>query len=306
MDPKQEILDLIKSNGPTLPVEVAKGINTNILLASAYVSELVSNKLLKVSHVKVGGSPVYYLSGQESKLQDFIPKLHEKEQRALKELIKAKLLKDSELEPVVRVGLRNSKDYAKPVEVQVGGEKVLFWRWYLSSKEEIEMLIRQKYVSKKAEIPKEAPKEVKPEVKQEMPITDQIEREKVIEDARQQFKPEPEVKKPVFQAQAISGSFYGKIKSFFDEHNIKLVQEDIVKKNSHFWFVVEVPASIGYISYYCEAKNKKTISSSDLSEAFVKGSSKNLPILFLSTGNVSKSVQERLETEFKNVILKKV
>ena len=77
-DNKEKILSFIKGKGPVLPVEVAKHIDSNILMASAHLAELSSNGKLKISNVKVGGSPLYYLPGQEAQLQKFADSLEEK------------------------------------------------------------------------------------------------------------------------------------------------------------------------------------------------------------------------------------
>ncbi|MFC1750828.1 hypothetical protein ACFL2V_18710, partial [Pseudomonadota bacterium] len=250
-----------------------------------YLSELVSNGLIKVSSVKIGGSPLYFAPGQEGKLEKYIEKLHEKEQRAVNKLKLDKVLKDSELEPIVRVSLRNAKDFAKPVEVSIGGNKQIFWRYFLTPKEEVERIIRSKFMkgipAKKPE-PQQVLREEKERVYEERP------------------KLEKTFEKPK------TSNFYDKIKKYFEEHNIKVIAEEEVRRKKHYWFKLEVPASIGYLSYYCEAKDKKTISSSDLSDSLVKAQNKRLPLLYLSNGKVSKSVEEMLENEFKSVVLKTI
>ncbi len=282
---REQILSFIRSKGPVLPVEVAQLLKSNILLASAYLSEMVSNGTLKISNVKVGGSPLYYMPGQERMLEKYISKLHEKEQRAVLELKQKKVLKDSELEPVVRVGLRNARDFAKPVEVLINNQKQLFWRWFLTPKSEVESIIRERYLKK--------------------PVaerTPQVESKGAGGETKEQKKiPEQTVKEDVKRV-----SFKDKVLEFFDEHNIKIRQQEEVKKNKHYWFIIEVPASIGYITYYCEAKSKKTITPSDLSDALVKAQTRRLPLLYISNGKSSKSLQEMMDNEFKNIILKEI
>src|SRR3990167_1443000 len=99
-DNREKIIGFIREKGPILPVEVGKFINTSILMASAHLSELSSADKVKISHVKVGSSPLYYLPGQEAQLQRFSENLHEKEKRAYSLLFQKKILKDNELEPL--------------------------------------------------------------------------------------------------------------------------------------------------------------------------------------------------------------
>ena len=70
--------------------------------------------------------------------------------------------------------------------------------------------------------------------------------------------------------------------------------------------IVEVPSAVGSLTYYCKAKNKKRISDSDLSSAFVQGQLKKLPVLFLTKGELTKKAREMLSKEFKNIKIKKI
>lgn len=73
---REKLLNFIKMNGPILPVQVSKFLNTNIIFAGAMLSELVANNHARISNTKKGGSPFYYVKGQESRLQNlshFLP-----------------------------------------------------------------------------------------------------------------------------------------------------------------------------------------------------------------------------------------
>src|SRR3989344_7962979 len=115
MDVREKIIAFIKIRGPVLPVQVSKEIKLDILMSSAYLSELVSNKKLKISYLKIGGSPLYYAQGQEAKLQNFTSNLHEKEKRIYELLSQKKILRDNELEPLSRATIRQIKDFAVPL-----------------------------------------------------------------------------------------------------------------------------------------------------------------------------------------------
>ena len=55
---KQKILRTFRTRGPSLPVHIAKEINMSILFASAFLSELLSEKELKLSNMIVGSTPI--------------------------------------------------------------------------------------------------------------------------------------------------------------------------------------------------------------------------------------------------------
>jgi hypothetical protein len=139
---QEKILAEIKAKGPVLPAQIARLLHTNILLASAQLSELVDDKKIFYSHTKFGGSPVYYLKGQEPKLQELYSNLNDKEKQAFDELKARKILKDAALTPLLRVALRNIKDFAVPVNVNHNGQTELYWKWYLLSNEEAGTIIK--------------------------------------------------------------------------------------------------------------------------------------------------------------------
>jgi len=137
------ILSLIKAKGPILPVEASKKIGDDIIIASAYLATLVSRSEVKVSHLKVGGSPLYFLPGQEAMLQEFSDRLSPPEKRAYTLLKEKKVLRDAELEPVQRVSLRAIKDFALPLNVKHEANIEIFWKWYLIPDAEAEPLIKR-------------------------------------------------------------------------------------------------------------------------------------------------------------------
>ena len=126
MGHQETIINFIRSKGPVLPAKVAKMLSTDLLLASAQLAELVDSKKLKISNTKVGSSPVYYIEGQEARLQGLYDELNEKDKRAYGLLKEKKVLKDDELDPLMRVAVRSIKDFAIPLQVTYNNQKLLF------------------------------------------------------------------------------------------------------------------------------------------------------------------------------------
>jgi hypothetical protein len=72
----------------------------------------------------------------------------------------------------VRVSLRSIKDFAKPLEANIKGQKELYWKWYLIPAQEAEQLIMKKEKLPMApELKKEEAVEVKPVPEQALPGT---------------------------------------------------------------------------------------------------------------------------------------
>ena len=137
------VKQLVRMRGPVIPSQISKEIGTNILMASAILSELASKNDVKISSVKFGGTPLYYVPGQEPKLQNYLTSLAQKEREAFEQLKSNGVLSDTSLDPATRVALRQIKDFAKPLDVSINGEAYLFWKWYLLANEEAEVHIKK-------------------------------------------------------------------------------------------------------------------------------------------------------------------
>jgi hypothetical protein len=131
---KRKILDILKQDGPSLPVPIAKKISMQPMFASAILSELLNEKRIKTSSMKIGSSPLYLIPGQEEKLETFTENLGGVEKEAFLKLRDNKFLEDATQEPRIRVALRSLKDFAIPIQLN-GGK--LFWKYLTISTEKI-------------------------------------------------------------------------------------------------------------------------------------------------------------------------
>ncbi|MBU2634306.1 MAG: hypothetical protein KJ674_03605 [Nanoarchaeota archaeon] len=263
---KSKILDYINKNGPVLPIQISRQMNSNTIFAGAVLSELISNKKILVSRAKVGGSPVYYIQGQEYKLDMLYKYLNEKERKIYDLLKQNRILKDDKLEPWQRVAVREIKDFAMMLTTREGD---IFWKWYQLSDNEAETLIISSLKLPKKQEVKETPK--KQEVQTE-----------IIEEIKEIQKP---LKKP-------QEDLNPSLESYFLKKNIKIIDKTIIKKNKEIEFTSHIPSEIGNIKFYIKFKDKKKISDSDLSIEHNKSQLKKLPLLFLTTGELTKKAKE--------------
>ncbi len=318
------VLRLIKMKGPLIPIQITKEISGNTMFAGAILSQLVDEKKAFLTNVKVGGSPVYYVSGQEPRLVEFCKYLNEKDRKTFDLLKQKRILKDSEQNPLIRFSLRTIKDYAMPLEVKMGDSTEIFWKWYLVSDSEAETLIKEelKELFPKKEIPvqKEIPKEEvrievrKEEIKREMPRREEAKKITEFADETQAeqssagprkssafSREKEEVKKKI---RIIEDDFLEKTKRFFKNKEIEIINFKILRKNSEIEFILKVPSTVGSFEYYCRAKNKKNLSDADLSSTYVQGQLKKMPAILLTTGELTKKAKELMSKEFKLNIIK--
>ena len=342
MPREERILEFMRREGPMLPNKLARFLGTDLIIAGAHLSELSSRKVVLITHLKVGGgSPIYYLPGQEEKLQQFYGELNGKDKASYDLLKEKKVLRDKGLDPLTRVSLRNTKDFAKPLQVNLGEDKEIFWKWYLLKNEEavelIKGLLKPKIEAKKEEpIVKEeltppkidAKEEAKPEPVKVEPVKRE---EKIEEETKTEVKKEPETKKEIKKPEEkqevlearegesarprkeepkeakkkkeIQSDFFEKVKSFLNLKNIKIAEADALRK-TEINLILKVPTAVGEILYYAKAKAKKKCSDKDVSSAFLEGQMKKLPVLFLYSGEITKKTEEMLQQDiFKNLIL---
>ena len=300
----QNILRIAKNRGPVIPTDVSRELGITSILASAILSELVSKNRLKISNVKMGGTPFYYSEGQEEKLQNYTQYLHDKEKLAYEMLKKSLVLRDKTLEPITRVALRQIKDFAIPLNVRNEEDVELFWKWYLISNEDSEPLIKKilgvpeqtnannanpEETEKHKETKQKEHDEKKPLNKPEKPKKNQTSPEK------------PNPKNP---PKKNFENFLKKVTDYFNEKNIEIVEDFSDKKKKEAEFVIKIPSPVGQIKYFCKAKDKKNCNDGDLSTAYVQGQSKKLPVLFLTTGKLTKNAKEMLDKEFNNMRVK--
>ena len=296
----KKILNHVRQNGPLLPIKIAKLIDKDTLFASAMLASLVSSGQVKMTNVKIGGSQLYYVVGQESKLQDLSKYLHEREKEVYEVLKKNQVLRDVDLKPIQRIALRETKDFAIPIAVKDEDRREIFWKWYLTSddkaKELITMVFQKTPIKKHEEIKKQ---EIKEEIR--LPVIEEI-------------RPEPKLAEKKIEVEKLKkvktktkDDFQDLIGLFVKQNQIHILEQKITRKNKEINMIVKLPSRIGTLNFYVKCKNKKIISNADLSLAYNEGQQKNLPILFLTTGKPTKKALEYIEKSLNNrLILKQI
>ena len=299
-----EVIEFLKINGPSTPAKVAKQLGTSLLLSSAILGEIASKGVILMSNLKIGGgSPLYYLRDQEEMLQNFSDALNSKDKQAYQILLEQRVLRDKALTPILRISLRQIKDFAIPLKITSGGESEIFWKWYLLDNREAEEKIKQILGVNDSKVPAK---------EKSAPASSEI---KKPTEERNVIKERPETQTKIHE-QGIDlntdffmksgNSFSKKLKTYFEEKSIVIRWYDIIKKNREFVFTSEVPSSIGSSRYYVRAIDKKKVNEGDLAITIVEAQHRNLPALLVSNGDISKKVEEKMSTIFKDITFVKI
>lgn len=304
MDPKDKVLQLVRMRGPVIPSNIHKEIGMDLMMTSAILSEMVEKGMLRISSVKIGGSPLYYAPGQEHRLQEYSNKLHEKDKRVYDLLNSKGILRDKALDPLTRVALRQIKDFAKPLEVTIGEDREIFWKWYLLPTDQTEPLIRTALGFAEEKKPEPVP-EPAPAVQAQKPAQQTKLPQKPIMPTEQVLLQKAAVAERKQEKQKAEDSFVKRIMDYFRKNSIIIEEQKAIRK-AEIDFIIKVPSAVGELRYYCKAKNKKRSNDADLSAAYVQGQLRKLPVLFLTTGELAKAAKGMLEREFAGITIKKV
>ncbi len=260
---KEKILAILRRRGPSLPVHVAREMEMSMLFASAFLSELLSEKKIKISFMRVGSSPLYFIAGQEVSLKKFSQYLGRKEKEAYSLLENKKFLKDTEQEPAIRVALRSIKDFAIPFKKA----EEIYWRFLSEPEEDLK-------ISEKPKIQKTIEK------KQEKGL--QI-FEKPIN------KKEKPVKKKTISKKT-NEKFFEKVKEFLSSKSIEIT--DIINFNKGELILKVLVNNKPEILI---AYNKKRINETDIVKAHLKASELNLHYIVISLAEPAKKLKTFLE-----------
>jgi hypothetical protein len=290
---KTRIIGILKQKGPSVANAIARTLELPNILTSAILSEMASDKVVKISYLKIGGSPLYYLPGQELVLENFTSHLELKEKEAFSKLKESGILIDSELDPAIRVAFRNMKDYAVPLKVRVNNEDKIVWKYYMLNNVDGEVKLNELFEQKEEKQEQKA-KEVVKEVKKIEKIEKPAEKkEEKAEKPKIREKTEKKAKTDI----------KGLTEKWLSNSSSELKKELLVK-NKEASFVISSKSGIGMIDFLLVVKDKKALNEADLAMAYKEGMNQKLPVIVLSKGKPSKKLLEYAETFGGHLILR--
>lgn len=319
------IITLLKKKGPLVPNDIKKELKGDTLLFGAMLSEMKSRGRVKLTHLKKGSSPFYYLPGQEAMLEKNFELLNPKDQDTVRVLKEKKVIQDNGLELIRRVSLRQIKDYAKEFSISTKEGDYLFWRYYLISEEKATEILKERFAPKPA--PEKKPESV---VEEKTPKHPQKKVEETPPESSQpkvKTKPSKPTPKVVVDVAVVKHEedqktlsetvkeeigkleqtpFYNTVRGFFKQESIGVEEERVEKKGKEYDFVVRVPSAVGQMKMFCRAKEKKKMTEGDVAPALLKAKQRDLPLLFLARGDFTKKSKVMMKKEYSGLILKQI
>jgi len=307
---KQKIISAIEKRGPSLPIHISKEIEMSTLFTSAFLSELLSSKKIKITNMKVGNSPIYYLSGQEKQLEPFSEYLKNKEKEAFMLLKEKRFLKDKNQEPAIRVALRSIKDFAKSFQ---NNENELWWRYFLIPEEEFYSKKKEKANDEEGTEKKEETKpannrqeesknkEEKVEEKKHN-IFDSDEKSKEVKKEDKTENPETK-KKPSNKKE--KPEFVKEVLDYLNKNNINTEQEISFKKKE-YQAIIKVNSDIGPVDFFLLAKGKKKISTDDVIDVINEAKKQKLYGLLLYSEEIQNKAEDFARDNSQILKIKKI
>lgn len=295
---KEKIIEFIRSNGPSLPVQIAKHTGLSILFASAFLSELFGEKRIRMSYLRVGSSPLYFLDEQEDQLEKFSQYLKSKNKEAFNLLKEKKILKDSEQHPAIRVALREIKDYA----FSFHKDEEIFWRYFLFGEEEVRSYFEQGINQEKEIVPE---KEIVEKVQEEENKEKEQDMLNIFPEKKETIE---EIKKEITQKKKITKikssknkspkkndkkneNFFNKIKEFLNKKQVELL--DIISFKNDEAIIRVNKSGIQEIFFFY---NKKKITDKELLNSFKKIENNKLKHSIFFFGEPSKKIKELIDS----------
>ena len=287
----EKIMGVLNTRGPSLPVQIAKEVQRDSLFVSAFLSELIAEKRIKISHLKVGGSHLYYLPGQEEQLEKFYNYMHPKEVEAFLLLKEKKILRDAQQNPAIRVALRSIRDFA----VGFKKDEEIFWRYSFVPENEIIFILEGKKpsrpkIEKVLEIKKKEPEKILGQKRIEVKV---IEIPKAVE--IKEVKETPILEKQIeVKKKQTSETFLEEVKAYLQQKGLELVSLEAHDKK-------EVIAKIRFNLnpekvHLLFAYNKKKISDKEIIKAYKKSLKYSLDYLVLFKGEFSKKLKDTIDS----------
>jgi hypothetical protein len=274
---KNKIISFLEENGPSLPAQIARHIETDMIFASAFLSELYSEKRIEITKMRVGSSPIYFLKEQKHKLEKYGSEyLKSKEKDAFEKLKNKRILNEEEQEPAIRVALKEIRDFAVPFN----HEGKTYWKYFLEENPLEKISPEDKNLPEK----KEKLGQRKEPIKEEKII------EKKEETKREKMPKKKKTTKKKTNSPKKDEKFFNSVKEFLKSRNQEI--EDIVNfnKNELILKIKEENKEKIIVAF-----NKKRITENDISKIYKKISEFELEYNILSLGELAKKTENLIE-----------
>lgn len=322
----EHVYSLIKERGPILPVDIVKEIGGNTILTGALISDLVRRGKVSVTkNIRVGSSPLYYVPGQEERLEKYLHLLSESERRAVEILKKNGVVFEHEVPQLYRIGLMNATDFSIPLNIKYKEKEYHAFKWSLLDSETAKQLIQNK-LEEKAGKASDSPVFETESIEEPSSVThpqethtsedtgpeqQEMVQKNVYSDTTEEAVQQSQSSVPEGEQLSISlnaleedmkddellRSFYG----LSQEKGFKFQSYEIIRKNREINANIRFYSPFGQLHFFAKALDKKRISPQDMYALYAEAQIRKLPALFITGGELTSQAQKLVDKELTTI-----
>lgn len=258
-DKHEEVVELLRSRGPSLSVELSEKIGLNSFVMSAVLSELKSDGRLRSTHRRIGSSLLFFIPGMEDRARErLFTDLSIQEKKILERIKKSRLVLENNLEPHEKFFINNLADFVN----QFNNDGKKGYAYYTVNNEEIDKLVKGVKVPV-SEKPKQVALEPEPRL------------------FEKQEPKEPEL------ATGYESKAVNYLKALGE-----IIERKTIRKNTETDFVVKFKSQIGEQLFFVKFKKKAKLNESDLSLTYAECLKRKMPGIILTNGSLTKSSEK--------------
>ncbi len=279
------VISFLRKNGPSLPVQVSKALEENVMFTSAILAGLVSTKQVHLTTKKVGNSPLYFMAEHSNHAKRMVYARLEPREKELVDFVGRKgHVREAELTPTERFFIKSLTDFFEPVQIN----SETYWRIPNTQ-------IQEEQAPNNSEKQEQQIQEKKEETKPEIV---EIKPEQRTEKQTRILEKKEEKEKPIKLESVNDDDFTARIKNFFIKKGIRILRSNIIRSNSEVNFVIEVQSDLIPQTYFVKARKKKKVSDKDLLNAWFESRKESMPVIFITNGELNKKGETFIKHEF--------
>jgi len=259
------VLSFLRTNGPSLPVEIGKAIGRDSFWTRAILLELRNDGLVKISNRAIGNSLIYYLPDQENRMRSLLMnELKIPEKKVLDRLKELGQVRMSELSPHERAFIKGLLDF---ISVEKNGDDYIITHYEWTPKpatvETPAPTLIKKFETNPIKEPEIAP------LNRELRLFDNT----------------TAVKK-----EAAKKGFIDKAREYIESLG-EITKSTKVKANSEHDYELKITKPYPQ-ELLVKVKNKKSINENDLGLVYAEALRQKKPALLVTNGSLSKKAKE--------------
>jgi len=297
---RDDVFKIVQEHGPVVANKIATLLGSDSFLVGAYLSELSENKQILLTRSSGVGTSFYYVTSQVEKLVSLRDRLKEQDRRTFDLINEEKVLRDSDLEPLTRVSIAKLSDFAKEVNIRMGDETVLFWKWYMLNNDEVVGILQKRYTQKEEPVQKESTTQT--------PSSEGTQNDESSETVTEPVSTPIESSQADSYGQSIKYGLVGKktaqeIITVLEAAGIKVTKSVDIKKTTESDCICTIPTALGNQSYFVKIMLKAKISDSELQAIYLQGILKQKPVCLITNGTLTKKAEVLHDGDLRSLLV---